>query len=228
MDGLKKKLSLYKRLPRRWWLFKIIDGLVALYPTFYKKRQGLAILQLYGIGDALLLRPYLEKYAEVFNLPLKEITVIAGSGWKALIPLMYQGINIKSVDTKAIQKKPFYRLKIGLWLKKQRFQTITCDMFFRRALVADSVMLLSKAPLRYVALPKFTQRNQAEFDYYLPKMTQVIDTGPFPTHESLGKTTSPDICIHRSPRQGRGSPRFLPLSPRQDHSIRSVHSRNVR
>ena len=62
--------------------------------------------------------------------------------------------------------------------------TITvCDAYFRRALMADSLAWVAGAPRTVVSLPYINEPTRAEFTYYLSQVDEIIDTGPYPTHE---------------------------------------------
>jgi ADP-heptose:LPS heptosyltransferase len=57
------------------------------------------------------------------------------------------------------------------------------DSYFRRALMADSLVWIAGAPRSIVSLPFINEPTRTEFTYYLSQVGPVIDTGPYPTHE---------------------------------------------
>jgi ADP-heptose:LPS heptosyltransferase len=58
-----------------------------------------------------------------------------------------------------------------------------CDSYFRRALMADSLVWIADAPQSIVSLPYINEPTRTEFTYYLSQVGPVVDTGPYPTHE---------------------------------------------
>ncbi len=45
---------------RRWWLFRPIDALVALWPA-PRRRKGVLVVRMDGIGDMVMFRAALER-----------------------------------------------------------------------------------------------------------------------------------------------------------------------
>ena len=62
-------------------------------------------------------------------------------------------------------------------------QTAVCDSYFRRALMADSLVWVSGAPETVVSLPYINEPNRVAYTYYLSQVSRIVDTGPYPTHE---------------------------------------------
>ena len=58
-----------------------------------------------------------------------------------------------------------------------------CDSYFRRALMADSLVWVSAAPRQVVSLPYISEPTRSEFNYYLSQVGEIIATGDYPTHE---------------------------------------------
>ncbi|MDA0239505.1 MAG: glycosyltransferase family 9 protein, partial [Proteobacteria bacterium] len=83
----------------------------------------------------------------------------------------------------AFARQPFYRLKIGLGLRRLAPAIVVNDSYFRRALMADSLVWMSGADRKISSLPFINEATRTEFTYYLSQVDQVIDTGPYPTHE---------------------------------------------
>ena len=53
------------------------------------------------------------------------------------------------------------------------------DSYFRRAMMADSLVWLSGAKETTVSLPFINEPTRTEFSYYLSQVSQIIDT-PLP------------------------------------------------
>ena len=50
--------------------------------------------------------------------------------------------------------------------------------------MADSLVWVSGAKRTVVSRPFISERTRAEFTYYLSQFTEIIDTGPYPEHET--------------------------------------------
>jgi ADP-heptose:LPS heptosyltransferase len=174
---------------RRWWLFRPIDAVVALWPLAQwwgrRPRHGMVVVRMDGIGDMVLFRRALEHYAEAFAIARGDITVLGCKSWEALADIVFPGFRVVAIDEHAFEKNWLYRLKVALWIRRQGFRVAVCDMFMRKVLTADSLVWMSRAPERIVCAPFVTDRTRAEYAWYLERATRVIDTGPYPTHEGL-------------------------------------------
>ncbi|OAN52210.1 ADP-heptose--LPS heptosyltransferase [Paramagnetospirillum marisnigri] len=178
-------MSLFPRgMRRRWWMFRPIDALVALWPA-PRERKGVLVVRMDGIGDMVMFRAALEHYPDAFGVAKSEITVLGCNSWKPLADQVFPGFKVVAIDEHAFEKKWLYRLKIALMVRRQGFQVAVCDMFMRKTLTADSLVWASRAEQRIVCTPFITERTKAEYAWYLAKATRVIDTGPYPTHEGL-------------------------------------------
>lgn len=169
---------------RRWWMFRPIDAIVALWPA-PRRREGAVVVRMDGIGDMVMFRAALEHYPAALGLPRSEITVLGCHSWKAVIPEVFDGFRVVTIDEHAFEKKWFYRLRIALWIRRQGFRVALCDMFMRKVLTADTLVWASRAEERIVCAPFVTERTRAEYAWYTARATRVIDTGPYPTHEGI-------------------------------------------
>ncbi|CAA7627008.1 glycosyltransferase family 9 protein [Magnetospirillum sp. SS-4] len=165
-------------------MFRPIDALVALWPV-RRRRRGLLVVRMDGIGDMVMFRAALERYPDAFGVAKSDITVLGCNSWKSLADEVFAGFTVVTIDEHAFEKKWLYRLKISLWVRRQGFEVAVCDMFMRKTLTADSLMWASRAGERIVCQPFVTDRTRAEYAWYLARATRVIDTGPYPTHEGL-------------------------------------------
>ncbi|MDA8233023.1 MAG: glycosyltransferase family 9 protein [Magnetospirillum sp.] len=169
---------------RRWWLFRPIDALVAVWPA-PRRKTGMVVVRMDGIGDMAMFRRALDHYPAAFGIDRKDITVLGCHSWKSLADVAFAGFRVVTIDEHAFEKKWLYRLKIALWIRRQGFQTAVCDIFMRKVMTADSLVWMSRAPKRIVCRPFITERTRREYAWYLAKATRVIDTGPYPTHEGV-------------------------------------------
>jgi len=177
--------SLFPRgMRRRWWLFRPIDALIALWPG-PRQRRGVLVVRMDGIGDMVMARAALDHYPAAFGVPPEEITLLGCHSWRSLVADGFPGFRVVTLDEHAFEKKWLYRLRLAWWVRRQGFAVAVCDMFMRKTLTADSLVWASRAPQRIVALPFITERTRAEYEWYLARATRVIETGPYPTHEGL-------------------------------------------
>lgn len=173
-----------KGMRRRWWAFRPIDWIVALWPVF-KHRKGVVVVRMDGIGDMVLYRAALEHLPGVLGVERSDVTVLGCRSWAGLADRVFAGFRVVAIDEHAFEKRWFYRLKIALWVRRQGFEIAVCDMFMRKVMTADSLVWASRASHRIVAQPFITPRTQLEWEWYLALATQVIDTGRYPDHDGL-------------------------------------------
>ena len=169
---------------RRWWLFRPVDALVALWPA-PRARHGLLVVRMDGIGDMVMARAALDHYPAAFGVPRDAVTILGCHSWRALLDEVFAGFRVVTIDEHAFEKKALYRLRIMLWVRRQGFAVAVCDMFMRKVMTADSLVWASRAPERIVAAPFVTDRTRAEYAWYLARATRVVETGRYPTHEGL-------------------------------------------
>ena len=177
-------ILLPRGMRRRWWLFRPIDALIALWPA-PKVKRGVLVVRMDGIGDMVMFRRALDHYPTVLGVDKSDITVLGCNSWKGLADQVFAGFKVVAIDEHAYEKNWLYRLKISLWVRRQGFKTAICDMFMRKVMTADSLVWHSRAQDRIVCTPFITERTKAEYGWYLDRATRVIDTGAYPTHEGL-------------------------------------------
>ena len=185
-----------KGMRRRWWMFRPIDAIVALWPT-PRHKHGVLVVRMDGIGDMVMHRAALDHLAAALAVEQDQITVLGCNSWKGLAGRIFGGYKVVTIDEHAFEKKWFYRLKIALWVRRQGFKIAVCDMFMRKVLTADSLVWMSRADRRIVCQPFITDRTRREWDWYLRLATQVIDTGPYPTHEGIRHFTFLSVLAGR-------------------------------
>ena len=171
-------------MPRRWWLFRPLD-LIARYWPITKKRRGLLAVRMDGIGDMVLFRRSLDHYAAAFNLPREEITILGCKSWGSLSDIALAGYRVIAIDEHAFARRPLYRFRISMMVRLLAPAIAVCDSYFRRALMADSLVLVSGAPRKVVSLPYVNEATRSEFTYYLSQMDEIVTTGLYPIHEVL-------------------------------------------
>ncbi len=169
---------------RRWWLFRLFDIIARHWPVFGTSR-GTLVVRMDGIGDMVLFRQALEDYARVLGCAEKDITVLGCKSWGSISEKIFNGYNLIIIDEHAFARQPFYRFKIGLAVRRLNVARALNDSYFRRAMMADSLVWLSGAPETIVSLPFINEPTRTEFTYYLSQVSRIIDTGPYPTHEII-------------------------------------------
>ena len=167
---------------RRWWMFRPLDLIARHWPVL-RKRRGVLVVRMDGIGDMVLFRRALDHYAEAFGVDKSEITVLGCESWGTLKDQVFQGYRVHAIDEHAFARRPLYRFKVSLWVRNLAPAVVVCDSYMRRALMADSLAWVASAPRTVTSLPYVSERTRSEFNYYLSQADEVIDTGPYPTHE---------------------------------------------
>ena len=167
---------------KRWWLFRPLD-LIARYWPVLKQPRGVLVVRMDGIGDMVLFRRSLDHYSEIFNVASSEIIIIGCESWGALAEEVFRDYRVISINEHAFARRPFYRLRISIMVRSLAPNVTVCDSYMRRALMADSLAWVSAAPRTIVSLPYISERTRPEFSYYLSQVDEIIDTGPYPTHE---------------------------------------------
>jgi len=167
---------------RRWWWFRPFD-LIARYWPLFKSRRGLAVVRMDGIGDMVLFRNALDHYAEVFGVDNGDITVIGCQSWSGLATEIFKGYRVLAINEHAYAKRPFYRFSINLKVRRLAPKTVVSDAYFRRALMADSLVWMMAPARSVVSYPYINEPTRSEYSYYLSAVDEVVDTGPYPTHE---------------------------------------------
>jgi ADP-heptose:LPS heptosyltransferase len=171
-----------RRRPRRWWLFQPLDLLARLWPV-WRRRSGVLVVRLDGIGDMVMAHGALCRYGEALGIAPGEITILGCDSWASVASALYRGFRFRAIAEHAYERNPLYRVRISLWVRRQGFAVAICDSFLRRPLAADALIYVSGAPRRMMAKPYQSPKTEALFAWYLARCHQTIDTGPYPTHE---------------------------------------------
>jgi len=169
---------------RRWWLFRFFDLIVRHWPVF-KRRQGILVVRMDGIGDMVLFRRTLDDYAEVFGVDKSDITILGCKSWGPIATEIFAGYQLFIIDEHAFARRLFYRFGIGFMVRQIAPAVTICDSYLRRAMMADSLVWLAAAPKSISSLPYINEPTRTEFTYYMSQVDQIIDTGTYPTHEIL-------------------------------------------
>jgi len=175
--------ALPEPLPRRWWLFRPFDLVARLWPVA-RKRRGVLVVRIDGIGDMVLFHAAFAHLAAALGVPVSEITLLGCDSWAPLAPVLFPGCRFRPFDEHRYDRNPFYRFRVSLWVRRQNFAIATCDMFLRKPLVADSLVYASAAPRKIVTRPYLSPKTERLFRWYL-RRCEIIDTGAYPTHEII-------------------------------------------
>ncbi|MEX0695271.1 MAG: glycosyltransferase family 9 protein [Rhodospirillales bacterium] len=193
---------------RRWWMFRPFDLIARSFPIF-TKRRGVLVVRMDGIGDMVLFRQSLDHYAEALSVDPKDITVLGCDSWKWIAGDVFAGFRVITIDEHAYARKLLYRFRINLMVRRLAPEIAVCDSYLRRAMMADSLIWASAAKRSIVSMPYVNEPTRSEFNYYLSQVDDIIDTGPYPTHEIVrhsrfvsalaGKCIEPTVpCINWS------------------------------
>lgn len=167
---------------KRWRVFRFLDALVRYFP-FGGEKRGLLVIRMDGIGDMVLFRAALDRYAEAFGVPQSDITILGCDSWKDIVPSVFEGFRVVTIDEHRYARRPLYRLKVSLMARRLNAKTVAVDSFFRRALMADALAYVSAAPEIVTSHPYISEKTRSEYRYYLSFASRVIDTGGYPDHE---------------------------------------------
>jgi len=167
---------------RRWWMFRPFDLIARHFPIFCRPR-GLLVVRMDGIGDMMLFRQSLDHYAGAFGVDKAEITVLGCDSWKAIADNVFDGYRVITIDEHAYARKLMYRFRVNLMVRRLAPKIAVCDSYLRRAMMADSLVWASAASRTVVSMPYVNEPTRSEFTYYLSQVDEIIDTGPYPTHE---------------------------------------------
>ena len=176
--------SLPAGMRRRWWLFRPLDLIARHWPVF-RRRRGMLVVRMDGIGDMVLFRTTLDHYAEVFGVERADITVLGCTSWGSIAEEVFAGYRLAILDEHAYARRPFYRFRMSLMVRRLAPAVAVCDSYLRRALMADSLVWVSGAPSAIMSLPYINEPTRSEFKYYLSQVEGIVDTGVYPTHETL-------------------------------------------
>ncbi len=169
---------------RRWWLFRFFDLIIKFWPIFRPKR-GVVVIRMDGIGDMVLFRNALDQYAQLFSIERADITVLGCESWRTISAKIFPEYKCFFIDEHAFARNVLYRFWMGIKVKKLSPKITICDSYFRRALMSDSLLWMIDAPRSISSIPFINEKTRPEFNYYLSQNSQLIDTGPYPTHEVL-------------------------------------------
>lgn len=81
-----------RRRPRRWFLFRPFD-LIARYWPVFKKRHGVLVVRIDGIGDMVLFHGAFQHYADTLGVARDDITILGCNSWAKLAPAFFPGSN---------------------------------------------------------------------------------------------------------------------------------------
>ena len=162
---------------RRWWLFRLFDIIARHWPVFGTPR-GILIIRMDGIGDMVLFRHTLDDYATALDTSVSDITVLGCKSWGPISAEIFAGYNLIMIDEHAFARQPFYRFKIGLLVRSLNVRRALNDSYFRRAMMADSLVWLSGAAETTVSLPFINEPTRTEFNYYLSPVSYTHLTLP--------------------------------------------------
>jgi len=169
---------------RRWWMFRPFDLIARNFPVF-TKRRGLLVVRMDGIGDMVLFRQSLDHYAEAFDVDPQDITILGCDSWRRIAGDVFAGYRVITIDEHAYARKLLYRFRINLMIRRLAVDVAVCDSYLRRAMMADSLVWAAAAPRSIVSMPYVNEPTRSEFTFYLSQVDEIIDTGPYPTHEII-------------------------------------------
>jgi hypothetical protein len=179
-----------RRHPWKWCLFVICDVFIARIPV-PRPKSGVVVILVNRLGDAIVGRPLVlaiqshVKHGEPF-------LVLGDNSWRVLKDNLYAEIPTRFIDEERFRTSMFYRVRIGIWLRMQNYQTAICFMHHRLEMRDDALVYVSAGKERIVAgLPFLDLRWYPWlFEFYLNRMTTIVP--PLPPLSSQ----SPHVDVH--------------------------------
>ncbi len=114
---------------RRWWMFRPLDLIARHWPVF-KKPRGVLVVRMDGIGDMVLFRRTLDRYAEVFGVDKSEITVLGCASWANLADVVLRAIRFTPSTNTLLPGGLFtgsrYPFGSAAWRRRSRFAIPIC------------------------------------------------------------------------------------------------------
>ncbi len=169
---------------RRWWMFRPFDLIARHFPVF-KPHRGLLVVRMDGIGDMMLFCRSLDHYADAFGVDKSDITVLGCDSWKPIADRVFADYRVITINEHAYARKLMYRFRINLMVRRLAPEIAVCDSYLRRAMMADSLVWGAAAKRSVVSMPYVNEPTRSEFTFYLSQNDEIIDTGPYPTHEII-------------------------------------------
>lgn len=116
-------------------------------------RKGLVIVRMDGIGDMALFRSSLDHYETTFETNKRNITIVGCKSWSSLSEELFRGYKVIGINEHNYAKNLFYRLCINFRVRALAPEIVVSDSYFRRALIADSLVWVMSAPNSIVSYP---------------------------------------------------------------------------
>ena len=167
---------------KRWWLFRPFD-LIARNLPIISSPHDILVVRMDGIGDMTLFRQSLEYYAEAFEVAKGNIIILGCQSWGPISGELFPDYKVITINEHAFARNVLYRFFISIRVRMLGIRVAVCDSYYRRAMMADSLVWVSGAPKTIVSYPYINEATRAEFLYYLSQVSEIIDTGDYPTHE---------------------------------------------
>ena len=156
------------------------------------------VVRMDGIGDMMLFRESIDHYAEAFGVTPSDITVLGCESWAPIADTAFPGLRVIAINEHRFARNPGYRARVAFRVRRLAPAVAVCDQFFRRAMMADSLVWISGSPQAVVSQPHVSERTRAEFNWFLAQSTQVVDTGRYPTHELVRHARFVSAVLGRS------------------------------
>lgn len=169
---------------KRWWLFRLFDLTARLLPV-PRRRRGVLVVRMDGIGDMVLFRASLDHYSGALGVEQSDITVLGCDSWRSIAAEVFAGYRVITINEHRFAKRPFYRFRISLMVRALNPAITVCDQYLRRAMMADSLAWVSGAPNMISSLPYINEKTRGEYLYYLSQCSEVVATGDYPDHEII-------------------------------------------
>jgi ADP-heptose:LPS heptosyltransferase len=183
LDRRDVDLASARPLPGRWYVMRLVDWLVRLWPTPATRRGALVVIADSGLGDVTLAHFAIAQYPALLGMPPGAITIVGTSPAASLAPLIFPGMVFKPIDEIAFHRNPLYRFRFARWIRREGFAVAICGSFMRKPMVCDALIELSGAPRQIAVSPYRTPKTARMFAAYDRPPRETIEAGDYPTAE---------------------------------------------
>ena len=168
-------------------LCELVDAVVRILPRRLASRQDgrkrLLIVRLDMIGDFILFLDSFKEYRKLFPPDQWEITLLGNRVWSGLAERLPYADHYVFMDTRKFVINPVYRFRILRDIRSYRFDHAIEPTYSRSALLGDSVVHASCAPVRAGSTGNFSnmtgwQKRRADRWY-----TRLIPARVLPLNE---------------------------------------------
>jgi ADP-heptose:LPS heptosyltransferase len=135
----------------------IADWIIKNIPNF-KKKEGVGIILVNRLGDALVSIPVINFLASKYN---QNIEIIGDKTWEVLKDNIYKNHSTKFIDERKYRENLIYRIQVNLFVRSKNWETCICFMHHRIEMRDEYLVSVSDAKNKIISnLPSFFIDNR--------------------------------------------------------------------